>query len=120
MLKRLGLMLCVIALAIATFAVSAAAAAAATVHKVKMGTDNGQLKFVPSELTIRKGDTIEFVNNKMAPHNAMIQGHAELSHNELLYKLGKSYETTFNEAGEYSLFCQPHRGAGMVGKITVQ
>ncbi|MYG38388.1 MAG: plastocyanin, partial [Synechococcus sp. SB0676_bin_10] len=26
----------------------------------------------------------------------------------------------FNEPGTYSYYCEPHRGAGMVGTITVQ
>ena len=49
-------------------------AQAATVE-VKLGTDAGMLAFEPSNLTISAGDTIKFVNNKLAPHNAVFDGH---------------------------------------------
>merc|ERR1719379_2585372 len=39
--------------------------------KVKMGTDSGQLVYEPADLTICKGDTITWVNNKGGPHNVV-------------------------------------------------
>jgi plastocyanin len=36
---------------------------------------------------------------------------------------GQEVKTTFPEdtpAGEYTYYCEPHRGAGMIGKITVE
>lgn len=124
MIKKFGLLLATIAIAIFAFA----APASATEHIVKMGADNGLLKFVPEELTIKSGDTVKFVMNKLAPHNAVFgkvpdgASAAKLSHDQLLFAPGDSYVSDFAgaPAGEYDYYCQPHRGAGMVAKIIVE
>lgn len=94
-------------------------AEAATVE-VKLGTDAGMLAFEPSVITISKGDTVHFVNNKLAPHNAVFDGHEELSHTSLAFAPGESWDETFEQAGSYDYWCEPHRGAGMVGKVIVE
>merc|ERR1711904_365766 len=38
---------------------------------VKMGSDDGKLVFEPSDITICKGDTITWTNNKAGPHNVV-------------------------------------------------
>jgi len=126
MSKKLGLLLSTILLVVASW-VSLVAPAAAETYTVKMGADNGMLKFVPETLTIKSGDTVKWENNKMAPHNAVFDGSKvssdmakSISHKALLFSPGESYETTFNEPGEYPYYCEPHRGAGMVGKIIVE
>jgi plastocyanin len=95
------------------------ASASAETYTVLMGTKSGQLAFEPSTLTIKAGDTVKWVNNKAFPHNVIVDGQDALSHKKLLQKPQASVESTFTEAGEYSYYCAPHRGAGMVGKITV-
>ena len=87
--------------------------------EVKLGTDAGMLAFDPSSITISSGDTVKFVNNKLAPHNAVFDGHEELSHADLAFAPGESWEETFSTAGSYEFYCEPHRGAGMVGTVTV-
>ncbi len=94
--------------------------AQASTVEVKLGTDAGMLAFEPSNVTISAGDTVKFVNNKLAPHNAVFEGHDELSHSDLAFAPGESWEETFSEAGTYSFYCEPHRGAGMVGTVVVQ
>ena len=62
--------------------------------EVKLGTDAGMLAFEPSTVTISTGDTVKFVNNKLAPHNAVFDGHEELSHADLAFapeSLGKKH-----------------------------
>ena len=88
--------------------------------EVKLGTDSGMLAFEPSTVTISAGDTVKFINNKLAPHNAVFDGHEDLSHPDLAFAPGESWEETFSDAGTYDYYCEPHRGAGMVGKIDVQ
>lgn len=66
----------------------------------------------------------------MAPHNvvfdpASVPGGKEvadkLTHTQLTFSPGESYSTTFDvEPGEYTYYCAPHRGAGMVGKVIVE
>ncbi len=101
--------------------------ASAESYTVKMGADNGALVFEPSTLTIHEGDTVKWVNNKAYPHN-IVFGSADAdfnnkySYKKLLAAPGQAFEKTFEAAaaGEYSYFCTPHRGAGMVGKIVVE
>ncbi|MEO0540092.1 MAG: plastocyanin [Cyanobacteria bacterium P01_A01_bin.105] len=105
-----------------------AAPANAAEYEVKMGADSGLLQFVPANLTIASGDTVTWVNNKMAPHNVLFEesvpgGKSEaddLSHNQLTFAPGENYSSTFDQPGTYRYFCAPHRGAGMVGVITVE
>ena len=91
----------------------------ASTVEVKLGTDAGMLAFEPSSVTINSGDSVKFVNNKLAPHNAVFDGNDELSHPDLAFAPGESWERTFSTAGTYDFYCEPHRGAGMVGKIVV-
>lgn len=130
--RSLALILCTMLLVVSSFVLTANPAAAET-YTVKMGNDKGLLKFEPAKLTIKAGDTVKWVNNKLAPHNAVFDANGiqiaekaeagkvagKLSHSKLLYSPGESYQSTFDTPGEYTYYCQPHRGAGMVGKITV-
>ena len=99
--------------------ISMTLAAQAYAAEIQMGKD-GMLVFSPCELTINVEDTVTFVNNELPPHNVMFDGHDELSHNDLAFSPGESFEVTFHEAGDYNFQCDPHAGAGMKGVIHVQ
>lgn len=129
---RLGKILWVIA-AIAAAAIWTAAPAIAETYQVKMGTDNGQLAFDPPEIAIAPGDTVQFVMNGLGPHNVVFNARQvpgkdrrlakQLSAPKLVYSADGSLEVEFPanaEPGEYGYYCQPHRGAGMSGKIIVE
>ncbi len=107
--------------------------ALAETYTVKMGSDNGNLVFQPATITVKHGDVVQWVNNKLSPHNVMFDGKkmpaeeaqmaSTLSHPQLMIKPGETYELAISEnlaLGEYSYFCAPHRGAGMVAKIIVE
>jgi plastocyanin len=130
--RRLGLAVLTIVLVASSFALFSPPAAAET-YKVKLGSDNGMLAFQPSKLTVKPGDTIEWVNNKVPPHNVVFDTAQNptksadlaktLSHKQLLMTPGQTVKTTIPAdapAGNYSFYCEPHRGAGMIGKITVE
>jgi len=85
---------------------------------VQMGS-NGNLIFEPSDVTIDAGDTIHFVNNMLPPHNIIVEGRADLSRESLMFNPGESQDILFADAGDYSFFCGPHQGAGMVGTVHV-
>lgn len=89
---------------------------------VKMGADNGMLAFVPSTVEIKAGDTVKWTNNKLAPHNVVFEGNesAKFSHKQLAFNPGESFSVAFENPGEYTYYCEPHRGAGMVGKVVVK
>merc|ERR1719453_612886 len=94
---------------------------------VKLGSDEGALVFVPATLTVKAGETVEFVNNIGFPHNVVFDEdnipegvNAEaLSHEDYLNAPGETVSTKFDKPGTYGYFCEPHRGAGMMGKIIV-
>ena len=117
--KKLGLAIASLLFVIGSLFITASPASADTVT-VKMGSDGGQLVFEPKVVTIKVGDTVRWVNNKAFPHNVVFDGHEELSHKKLAQKPKAELESTFNEAGEFSYYCSPHRGAGMAGKVIVQ
>ncbi|MCC5635897.1 plastocyanin [Nostoc sp. CHAB 5844] len=131
-LRRLSLAILTILLVVSSFAVFTPTAAA-EIHQIKLGTDKGMLAFEPKKLSIKPGDTIEWVNNKVPPHNVVFDAALNpaksadlaksLSHKQMLMSPGQKVTTTFPAdapAGEYTFYCEPHRGAGMVGKITVE
>ncbi|MBD2346951.1 plastocyanin [Anabaena subtropica] len=130
-LRRLSLAVLTVLLVVSSFAVFTPSAAAET-YTVKLGSDKGLLVFEPAKLTVNPGDTIEWKNNKVPPHNVVFDPALNpaksadlaksLSHKQLLMSPGQTQTTTIPAdapAGEYTFYCEPHRGAGMVGKITV-
>ncbi len=124
MAKKLGLIFSTLLLILTTWVLNVAPVSANTVQ-VKMGTDSGMLAFDPAKVSIKAGDTIKWVNNKLPPHNvvfdsAKVKNADKLSHKALLFSPGNSFEVTFNDPGEYPYYCEPHRGAGMVGTIIVE
>ena len=93
-------------------------AASAYATEITMGS-GGNLIFSPNEITISAGDTVKFVNGELPPHNMVVKDHPELSHTDLAFMGGESFEITFPESGDYEFQCDPHAGAGMTGIIHV-
>ena len=87
--------------------------------EITMGS-GGNLIFEPNEITIKAGDTVTFVNGELPPHNMIVKDHPELSHSDLAFMGGESFEVTFPESGDYEFQCDPHAGAGMKGVIHVE
>ena len=111
-MSRITVMLCALAF---SFTLAAQAYAA----EITMGS-GGNLVFEPSEISISAGDTVTFVNGDLPPHNMQVTDHPELSHGDLAFTGGETFEVTFPEAGDYNIQCDPHAGAGMKGVIHVQ
>ena len=86
---------------------------------VQMGAD-GNLVFSPEEVTINAGESVHFINNMLPPHNVVVEDHDELSHEALAMLPGEDFEVVFTEAGDYTYWCAPHKGAGMIGTVHVQ
>ena len=93
-------------------------AAPALAVDVQMGYD-GNLVFEPAEITISAGESVHFVNNMLPPHNVIVEDHDELSHDALALMPGEEFDVTFAEAGDYTYWCAPHKGAGMIGTVHV-
>jgi len=92
------------------------------------GFSAGALVFDPASVTVSKGDSVTWVNNAGFPHNIVFDEDAipsganaeKLSHDDYLNAPGEKHTATFDVAGSYSYYCEPHQGAGMVGKVIVQ
>jgi len=94
------------------------AAQAATVS-MGLGNEEGFLVFQPEQLTINAGDIVRFEVRGLGPHNLIVAGHAEWSHEPLSFAAGESWEQQFDMPGRYAIWCEPHRAAGMTAEITV-
>ena len=87
--------------------------------EIQMGS-GGMLVFEPCELTVAVGESVTFVNNELPPHNVMFdEPYQEMSHSDLAFTAGESFEVVFDTAGDYYFQCDPHAGAGMKGVIHV-
>ncbi|WP_340097990.1 plastocyanin/azurin family copper-binding protein [Salinibaculum salinum] len=91
---------------------------------VEIGAGGG-LSFAPDSFTISAGDTVEWgwvgANHNVTPNS--IPTEAEWSGTpgapDDTFDEGYTYRYTFDVPGEYTYYCNPHRGAGMTGSFTV-
>ncbi|XP_074555686.1 plastocyanin-like [Curcuma longa] len=114
---------------VATAASAVVAASNALAFDVLLGTDTGELAFVPNSFSVAAGEKIVFKNNAAFPHNVVFDedeipagvdaGGISMGEEDLLNAPGETYSVTLKEKGTYSFYCSPHQGAGMVGKVTV-
>ena len=73
--------------------------------------------FEPADATFATGEEIELVNDGQAIHNLTVEG-AEIDQD---VEAGQSASVALDlEPGEYTMFCEYHRGAGMEGTLTVE
>ncbi len=92
---------------------------------------NDKLRFVPNEITINVGDTVEWRNTGAIPHtitadpsrmpsstNIELPNGAEVFDSGWVVR-GKSYRYTFSEPGIYRYICLPHERAEMLGIVIV-
>ncbi|MFC6953570.1 plastocyanin/azurin family copper-binding protein [Halorubellus litoreus] len=87
---------------------------------------NGDFRFAPSSVTIAVGDTVEWVWSS-GGHNVVADSTpdgADWSGTEgapsAVYDAGYEYSHTFEVAGTYAYYCNPHRGSGMTGEVVVE
>ena len=113
--------------AVAVAASALLAGGAAMAQEVLLGANGGVLVFEPSEFTVKAGEAITFKNNAGYPHNVVFDEDevpsgvdaAKISQEEYLNAPGETYSVTLTVPGTYGFYCEPHQGAGMVGKVTV-
>jgi plastocyanin len=88
--------------------------------------------FVPEKLTIKAGQTVQWVNeDKSMPHevntdpnvasdpnNVSVPEGAQVFDSRLIPN-GKSFRHQFTIAGLYRYACPPHENDGMLGELTV-
>jgi len=90
-------------------------------------------KFVPDQITIKPGDTIEWVNEPDGrkhqvttdPQQAMDANNVSIPKDAKPFdsgviKAGESYRYQFTVPGTYRYTCPPHEMSGMMGTVVVQ
>jgi len=102
------------ALLLVTAALSALLMACSSTKPVTHTVDITGFKFVPAELTVNVGDTVEFTNHDMMPHNAVSEGHF----NSGKLETGANGKFVVNAKGTFDYICTYH--PNMKGRITVQ
>ena len=65
------------------------------------------LSFTPAEMTIAKGQSVEFVNYDTTAHNIMVTGDG-VSFNGGLQPAGGHVKYTFTKSGTYAVACGIH------------
>jgi plastocyanin len=112
------------------------------VHEVQMMGDlNIGFRFEPSELTIKVGDTVRWINGSGFPHNvafyadsmpnganglidALMPAENKLGpmNGRIVSEMGDTFEMDFVSAptGSYRYFSVPQEALGMVGTIIVE
>jgi plastocyanin len=83
----------------------------------------GALRFDPAEATVEAGTTVRWVwegdfhsvTPESQPDSADWAGTGTDTHDT-----GYTHTHTFETAGTYDYYCQPHRSSGMTGTLTVE
>lgn len=93
---------------------------------------NSQLRFEPQHVTVSVGEAIRWRNTSSFPHT--VTADPQLAANPAVsvrlptgastfhsgsIQANADYQLTFTVPGEYTYFCLPHEGSGMIGTITV-
>jgi plastocyanin len=89
------------------------------------------LRFDPVTLTVPRGTTITWRNTSQVMHTVTDDPSKALNPADTLLPAGaqawdsgtidptRTFTHTFDVAGTYKYFCQPHEAAGMIGTIVV-
>lgn len=114
-------------------------AATGQTHEIKMIGDDKGYRFDPSDITIKSGDALKFVNVTGGPHNISFDpetmpadAKAQLDANmdnkmgdlssPMLMNPNEDYVISFGgvKPGKYTFHCTPHLAMNMKGSVTVQ
>jgi len=87
---------------------------------------NGEFRFSPSSVTVATGDAVEWVWSS-GGHNIVVDSQpdgADWQGTEgdagTVHDAGHEYSHTFETAGTYAYYCNPHRASGMTGEVVVE
>lgn len=93
---------------------------------------NNRLKFVPAEIRVKVGDTVEWRNTQSYAHTVTAdprrvarKANIELPDGVQPFDSGKlgagaTFRYTFTSPGIYRYVCLPHETAGMLGTVVVE
>jgi len=72
------------------------------------------MTFVPDKITVKKGDSIKFINKSNILHNVVIQ---DLEINSKFLNTNQSVTIEIDKKGKFDYYCLPHRSMNMKGII---
>lgn len=81
---------------------------------VKIVANAGSNSFSPNPVEVKVGETVTWVNDDSARHT--VTSKDDTFDSSMMGK-GQSFSYTFDKAGEYPYFCEPH--PNMVGTVVV-
>lgn len=94
-------------------------------NTVVVGPD-GKNVFDPESVTVSVGDTVTWTWDSDT-HNVVVESQPEGANwggtsggATETYDQGHEYSHTFDTAGTYEYYCNPHRGLGMEGEVVVE
>lgn len=117
-------------LAVGLIAIHAPIAAAQPAATVTM-TDS-PAAFIPKDVTVKVGDTVEWKNTAKTPHTATFDATNATNKSEVSLPSGvkpfdsgfmfpgKTFDYKFTVPGTYKYVCLPHEPDGMVGEVIVK
>jgi len=73
-------------------------------------------RFIPQNLTIKRGDTVTFVNKTNVVHNVVSP---EFQLRSKYMRKGDKYSITFKDEMQVKYYCELHKNMGMEGTIEV-
>lgn len=101
-----------------------------TIIRVKMiDRGGGQWRFEPADITVQRGDVVQFVQEDVIPHNVEFKKTPRGTHlgddavGRFLMKKGATYDVVIDErfaTGKHAYICTPHEAMGMKGTITIK
>ena len=81
--------------------------------------DSTNLRFYPESLTLNEGDSVRFMwGGEFLPHNS-VEENGVFDSGDPEREVDYLYTFTYEQAGSYNFFCEPHESVGMEGSITV-
>ncbi len=99
---------------------------------VEMQSQGSRFQFVPAEITIKTGTTVQWVNTSSNRHSSTASVEFEKMDGQTILPAGvegwssaflvnaETFQRTFDMPGSYRYFCRNHEHFGMVATITVE
>ena len=82
--------------------------------------DSTNLRFSPSDVTIKEGEAVRFLwNGELLPHNA-VESEGAFDSGEPSRNVDYTFTFEIGMNGTYEYVCEPHEDMGMVGTIVVE
>lgn len=84
------------------------------------GEPNNNFSFVPTAILVSAGTMVTWEwSGNGGSHNVVHEG-GEFDSGDPVGEAGTTFEHTFDSAGVFRYFCEPHKAAGMKGVVVVQ